>query len=123
MKKSNEGDSGLSSFDVENQELIEALQNLKTAKGSNRDRLARELAKRFLDFAETAKPIATRGVGMHPDLRDLIVDGVRAYAAGSSFDLSVGGKQTKTPPGRPNKTMRNHAIRLAMARNQPDSLQ
>ena len=116
MKKSNEWDSGLSSFDVENEELIEALQNLKTAKGANRDRLARELAKRFLDFADTAKPLATRGVGVHPDLRKLIVDGVRAYAAGGSFDLSVGGKQTKPPPGRPNKTMRNHAIRLAMAR-------
>jgi hypothetical protein len=120
MDKSNEGDSALSSFDVKNKELIEALQKHSNSTGKKRDVLARELMRTFLKFTEFMSVPALEGSGVHPDLLNLAIDGVSEYVNGGSFDLFVGGQTTKNPNGRPNKKRRNDAIRLSVALNIDD---
>ena len=120
MKNPKDGDPGIASFDVENEALIENLQNYQGATSSNRDRLARDLAQTFIEFADHARSIAVDGVGIHPRLMETVTDAIRAYANGGSFDLTLGGKTTKNPNGRPNKQRRNDAIRLSVALNIDD---
>ena len=119
MKKSNEGDSALSSFDVKNEKLIKRLNEYANATGKERDRLARELMSVFLEFIDLMNE-PDDGVGVHPVLRGLCVDGIRDYANGGSFDLFVGGATSKNRAGRPNKKRRDHAIRLSVAMNIDD---
>jgi len=120
MKKSNDGDSALSSFDVKNKDLIEALNTHSNSTGKQRDVLARELMGTFLKFTEFMSVPALEGSGVHPDLLNLAIDGIREYVNGGSFDLFVGGQTTKNPNGRPNKKRRNDAIRLSVALNIDD---
>ena len=120
MIKHHEGDSGLSSFDVKNESLIEALNNFKTATGPERDRLARALVGRFIEFVKYTKQLDLTGSGVHPELREIIANAIEVYAAGGSFDLEVGGQINKVKTGRPTKTLRNHAIRLSIAKNIDD---
>jgi len=117
MIKHHEGDSGLSSFDVKNESLIEALNNFKTSTGVQRDRLARALVGRFIEFIKQTEQLDLSGLGVHPELREIIANAIQSYAAGGSFDLELGGQVNRVKTGRPNKTLRNHAIRLSIAKN------
>ena len=120
MKKSSDGDPALSSFDRKNKALEDSLKLFKTATGATRDRLAREFAQTFvkltsLDFCYES--FETQCPCVHEDLRGIMIEGLSAYGAGGSFDLTLGGKTTPTPTGRPPKSKRDDAIRLSISLN------
>lgn len=120
MNKSTQGDQGLSNFDVKNEKLNRDLKKYEASTGTNRDRRGRDLVKTSLEFINFMNEPALDGAHVHPALRALVVDAIKDYATGGSFDLSVGGKVTKTKNGRPNKVRRNDAIRLSVACNIDD---
>ena len=117
MKKAIQGDLGLSNFDVKNEKLILNLKKYEASTGKKRDKFGRELVLVFLEFIDFIHATGPEHGLLNGALRALIVDAIKDYSNGGSFDLSVGGIQTKKPNGRPNKQRRNDAIRLSVALN------
>tara|TARA_R100001163_G_scaffold65241_1_gene61757 strand:- start:3806 stop:4507 length:702 start_codon:yes stop_codon:yes gene_type:complete len=102
----------VSCFDVENTELKIKLQNYNNESGATRDQLARSLVRDFMAFVEKSEASDESIHGVSSELRQIVANGLQAYASGGSFDLTVGGVcNDEQAQGRPKKINRDNRIR------------